>query len=72
MAGFWRMRSHRRAPRYRELTHPDVVHLHFLSDAGLPVDCLYGVGILDEYQALHVVATPQPPSLALMKIFLSF
>lgn len=49
MEGIWRMLGHWRKNGCGNISHPAVVHLHFLSYHGLAHHRLYGACLLDEY-----------------------
>ncbi len=60
MEGLWCLFGYRRKIRRSDFSHTPMVHLYFFPNTGLTTNSLYGAGILDEYEKLHLDAQTQP------------
>ena len=58
------MQRHGRTHGRCNLAHQAVVHLHLLSHSGLTTDRVYGTGLLDEPEAVHLAAQKEPHKVA--------
>lgn len=60
MESLRRLFGYRRKIRRSDFSHTPVVHLYFFPHTRLTAYCVYGAGILDEYEKLHPDAQAQP------------